>query len=80
MGAKQIEKVLGSKSYVGIFLCVSFCHKLLSSKTTATQRELYYFYKGGSWTPWSTQAECNESQFSFVASFLSSIDEEIPFV
>ena len=61
MGTKETTKSLGSKSYVGILCCISFCHKLLVSKTTATQRELYYYYKGGSWSPWGTQQECNES-------------------
>ncbi|KAJ1452878.1 Spo11/DNA topoisomerase VI subunit A [Pelagophyceae sp. CCMP2097] len=51
----------GARSYAGLICAASFCHRLLSEGKTATQRELYYMHKGGAFSPWSTQAECNES-------------------
>lgn len=72
LGSKTVVKRMsksGSRAYVGLIYCIIFCHKLLTTQRTATQRELYYYYKGGGWSPWSTQDECNDSIADVAAMF-----------
>ena len=64
LGEHMVSKYmsrLGARGYVGIICAASFAHKLLVSGRSVTQRELYYYHKGGTWSPWRTQEECNES-------------------
>lgn len=64
LGDKVVEKSLsktGGRGYAGLLCCISFAHKLLTSGETATMRAMYYYYKGGAWSPWQSQLECNES-------------------